>query len=317
MRTSEPLAAATDLPSDARSAPAARAFVREVLSGSRVESVLDAAELCVSELVTNALLHAGTRMRLEIAPAGSGVRIGVHDGSDAVPTLARHTSTASTGRGLAMMVAVADAWGVEPDGQGGKTVWCELTERRADVPDLDIDAVLDAWELSSEHQPDDDPDPGPDDPTKSGVVLRRFPVRLGQRLQEHYEAVLRECQLLAAPRPDALPGVPERLLELARVLAERYSAELSELGRPDPRRLAAHAHGHDVVDLRYLVDPEQIERLTEWERLLDDVDQFSRRGDLLVPTIPHSLALLRGWALTEFLRQNDGASPTEWTGAVE
>jgi hypothetical protein len=72
MRTSEPLAAATDLPSDARSATAARAFVRDVLSGSRLESVLDAAELCVSELVTNALLHAGTPMRLEVAPAGSG-----------------------------------------------------------------------------------------------------------------------------------------------------------------------------------------------------------------------------------------------------
>ena len=57
-KTSSARSVVTDLTPEPQSAPRARAVVREVLRGSRIESVLDAAELCVSELVTNAVLHA-------------------------------------------------------------------------------------------------------------------------------------------------------------------------------------------------------------------------------------------------------------------
>ena len=306
----------TDLRPEPQSAPLARAAVRDVLRGSRIEAIMDAAELCVSELVTNAVLHAGTSMRLEIRYGASILRLSVHDESPNVPVLARHTQTASTGRGLAMVAAVADAWGIDQHNGNGKTVWCELTVHSVSATDIDIAAVIDAWELSTA----DDPAPAPAEPATSGtssdVVLQSYPVRLGLRLQEHYEAVVRECQLLAAPRPDALPGVPERLIELAAMLAQRYTEELSDLARPDPRRVTAHAHGIAVVDLTYRVSPEQMRRLQTWQQILDDVDAFSHRGDLLAPTIPHTLALLRGWALDQFVRQSKGASADAWDGPL-
>ncbi len=316
-KTSSARSVVTDLTPEPQSAPRARAVVREVLRGSRIESVLDAAELCVSELVTNAVLHAGTQIQLEVRYAASIVRLSVRDQSPNVPVLVRHTRTASTGRGLAMVAAVADAWGIDQHDGRGKTVWCELTERSASTPDLDIAAVVAAWELSTA----DDPLPVPDesartDTTTSDVVLQGYPVRLGQRLQEHYEAVVRECQLLAAPRQDSLPGMPERLLVLAVTLAQRYTEELSDLARPDPRRVAAHAHGLAVIDLTYDVSPEQLLRLRTWQQILDDVDDFSRRGDLLAPAIPHTLALLRGWALDQFARQSQGSTADPWDGPL-
>ena len=304
----------TDLAPEPQSAPLARKAVRDVLGGSPLAGLVDAAELCVSELVTNAVLHAGTAIQLEVGYAASVVRLCVRDQSPNAPMLVRHTETASTGRGLAMVAAVADDWGVLQHNGRGKTVWCELREHSPSTPDLDIAAVVDAWELSTA----DDPPPVESEPdaTTSPVLLQGYPVLLGQRLQEHYEAVVRECQLLAAPRPDALPRVPERLLELALTLAQRYTEELSDLARPDPRRVAAHAHGLSVVDLTYGVSPQQLLRLHTWQQILDDVDTFSRRGDLLAPAIPQTLALLRGWAIDQFTRQSQGATADPWGGPL-
>ena len=305
----------TALRPEPQSAPLARAVVRELLSGSSAESMLDAVELCVSELVTNAVLHASTPLLLEIELASHVVRLRVHDHSPNVPVLARHTSTASTGRGLAMVAAMSDSWGVEEDGQdGGKTVWCELTKRGTAEPDTDIDAVVAAWELSTANDAAPDPAPNPQGPV-SEVLLANYPVQLGLGLQEHYEAVVRECQLLAH-QPEGRPDTPQRLLDLASLLAQRYNQELSDLARPDPRRVTAQVKELPVVDLTYAVSPEQLERLQTWQQILDDVDAFSARGDLLVPTIPPELAQLRSWALSEFVQQCGGAPPRPWVGPV-
>jgi len=291
-KTSSARSVVTDLTPEPQSAPRARAVVREVLRGSRIESVLDAAELCVSELVTNAVLHAGTQIQLEVRYAASIVRLSVRDHSPNVPVLVRHTRTASTGRGMAMVAAVADAWGIDQHDGRGKTVWCELTERSASTPDLDIGAVVAAWELSTA----DDPLPVPDesartDTTTSDVVLQGYPVRLGQRLQEHYEAVVRECQLLAAP---ALGDLSDRY-------GRRPILIFSLLGTVVSFVMLAMAHSI---------------RLRTWQQILDDVDDFSRRGDLLAPAIPHTLALLRGWALDQFARQSQGSTADPWDGPL-
>jgi anti-sigma regulatory factor (Ser/Thr protein kinase) len=294
------------------STPLARGVVRQLLDGELDPDSLDTAELCVSELVTNAILHASTDVELRVTLASQRVRLAVRDQSDELPTLERHTTTASTGRGLAMVIAIADAWGIERHDHRGKTVWCELSESGGRALHPDIDDVLETWQLTFH-----DADGGEPDLRHPGVTvtLVGYPVRLGLALQEHYDAVVRECQLLAAPRPRGASALPGELVDLAQALVERYPTELSHLARPDPRRVAAEARGDETVDLDYAWSQQDVPLLEWWQHIFDKVDAHARAGDLLVPGISAELARLRSWALTEFAEQPRGASPRPWSSA--
>ena len=69
-----------DLPAETGSVPRARRFVREVLASRHDPEVLDAAELCVSELVTNAVLHARTEVQVRVEDLGEAVHeVGLED----------------------------------------------------------------------------------------------------------------------------------------------------------------------------------------------------------------------------------------------
>lgn len=104
----------------------ARRYVREVLTALGVTSLSDAAELGVSELVTNAYLHTGTTITVAVSVRSSGrVRIEVGDDSRQRPELRPADPTRTTGRGLALLSAYG-SWGVTSR-RGGKTVWFEPT----------------------------------------------------------------------------------------------------------------------------------------------------------------------------------------------
>ena len=107
----------------------ARLYVRDILPSLGGEGCVDNAQLAVSELVTNATLHARTPMTIDVARAGNGrIRISVRDGSTMVPQPRSYSRTATTGRGLRLIEAVCTAWGVDGLGEGegvGKVVWCE------------------------------------------------------------------------------------------------------------------------------------------------------------------------------------------------
>lgn len=312
MSSSQPRTVVTYLRPVPESTPLARGVVRQLLDGELDETALDTAELCVSELVTNAILHASTDVELSVTLARQRVRLAVRDQSDEMPTLERHTSTASTGRGLAMVIAIADAWGVDRHEREGKTVWCELVEGAGGTLQVDIQDVLDTWELTLNDVPNRVTRPGPGGTT---VLLLEYPVKLGLALQEHYDAVVRECQLLAAPRRTGAQPLPPNLVELAKALAERYPKELSHFARPDPRRVAAEARGEDSVDLDYSWSQDDVPLMRWWQGVFDEVDAHARAGDLLVPGIPDELAKLRGWALAEFAEQPRGAAPRPWGAA--
>ena len=112
------------LPADRSSPARAREFVHESLEGLAPE-VVDDAELLVSELVTNAVLHARTPLEVNIHVGAGEVRVEVHDDSDVLP-VARISSDASVGgRGLQLVERVARSWGIERRNRG-KVVWFEL-----------------------------------------------------------------------------------------------------------------------------------------------------------------------------------------------
>lgn len=103
-----------------------------------------AAELLVSELVTNAVLHARTDIRVSVDQHGDVVRIGVADFSPRQVRMVRRSAESGTGRGLLLVDGIATRWGIEPL-ERGKVVWFELP--RQPVIDLLDDAALDAWEV--------------------------------------------------------------------------------------------------------------------------------------------------------------------------
>jgi len=111
------------LPPHSSSARAARHCVAAVLPNG-VEST-DLAVLLVSELATNAILHARSEFEVIVHKYDSRVRIEVVDANRRLPTLRNYVAESITGRGLHMVAASADRWGFEAT-PTGKVVWFEL-----------------------------------------------------------------------------------------------------------------------------------------------------------------------------------------------
>jgi len=118
------------------SVPGARQFVAESLAALEPE-VGETAALLVSELATNAVVHASSDFAVTIVfptPAGR-VRIEVADGVPGEPTPLRPPPSDPHGRGLLLVANLAHAWGVKGGGRRtGKTIWFELVLAGADVP---------------------------------------------------------------------------------------------------------------------------------------------------------------------------------------
>ncbi|MDQ1702518.1 MAG: hypothetical protein QOF57_1770, partial [Frankiaceae bacterium] len=129
--------------------PRARRFATAVLAGSDHPDLTSDVQLVVTELVTNALLHAGRPVTLVISAGSESVRVQVRDGSRAVPVRPRINDEAMTGRGLALVGALTQQWGVEAV-PGGKVVWAEIVRGGTpyevlDDGDVDVEALLAAW----------------------------------------------------------------------------------------------------------------------------------------------------------------------------
>lgn len=114
----------TALPRDPRSAAAARATVRDALRGWTIENdAIDEVALLVSELVTNAILHGQEDVEVAVRLLPDAVRVEVADSGRVLPL--RSTDADESGRGLAIVEALAHRWGVEPRPEG-KVVWFEV-----------------------------------------------------------------------------------------------------------------------------------------------------------------------------------------------
>jgi anti-sigma regulatory factor (Ser/Thr protein kinase) len=114
------------------SAPAAaRAFVRDTCVawqlGHAEDARLDRAVLLANELVTNAVIHAGTKLRLRLELRGDLLHIAVRDDSPRLLRVVTADPQVQGGRGLWLVEQLTRAWGVHPHPDGGKVVWCTLT----------------------------------------------------------------------------------------------------------------------------------------------------------------------------------------------
>jgi anti-sigma regulatory factor (Ser/Thr protein kinase) len=88
---------------------------------------VEAAELLVSELVTNCVRHAHTIITLAVDCNERSVAVAVGDDGEGMPVVREGVDYDSTGgRGLQLVDALAGDWGVRPRADGGKIVWFRL-----------------------------------------------------------------------------------------------------------------------------------------------------------------------------------------------
>ncbi|WP_405795431.1 ATP-binding protein [Streptomyces sp. NBC_01506] len=109
----------------------ARSELRKALAGWGLAPLEESAVLVLSELLTNAGRHARVSPGREIETwymrMSDTLRIEVHDASSDWPEVREPDLEAPDGRGLALVAALSDEWGVRHRNGPGKSVWAELS----------------------------------------------------------------------------------------------------------------------------------------------------------------------------------------------
>lgn len=264
----------------------ARRFVQAALDGTRFEVRADDAVLVVSEMVTNALLHAEPPVSVDLVVLEEHLRIEVRDGAHR-PVVETPSSTYSTtGRGLSVVEALSARWGMEPEG-GGKLVWAELGDTLS-VVEHEGEIDLDAWDdLLAEELPAEQ---------HYTVDVGEAPTALVLEASEQVDSQLRELTLMAvgdlSGQASALPA------DLARTLAtlDHTFAQL----RLELKRLAseAAAAGLDRTRLKLTLSDESVVQAQTYLRALDDIDRHARAGDMLILETPPQQRAFHRWYVT-------------------
>ena len=277
---------ALQLDPDPRSVGRARAWVVEEFGDLGRTDLLDAAELGVSELVTNAILHAEPPITLRVLGSRERPRVEVRDHSKRPPRTTDDMTDEdglmrTVGRGMGILALYSQAWGADVSPEG-KVVWF--------VPS---------------------PDPGVDvDDKLLQVQLLGMPAQVWASFRDWYAEIRRELRLLAFAHPDQVPLAAEVAELTLRTELERRRAHGIE------RLDAAIAAGDATVDLDYRVPASAPATMARMGEVLARADEFCRDQSLLtMPATPQQLALL-DWYVGEFVRQGAGEEPQPWTGST-
>jgi anti-sigma regulatory factor (Ser/Thr protein kinase) len=133
---------------DQSSVPRARRFCSDTLTGWGLEEQAWAASQVISELATNAVLHARTPFTVTVVEQAGRVRLEVSDGSRRHVQERRYGTDATTGRGLRIVEQMCREWGVVPD-TSGKTVWAEIDSGASGYADALLGSFLDDVEAAA------------------------------------------------------------------------------------------------------------------------------------------------------------------------
>lgn len=274
------------------SAREARRFVRRLLLDAGRPEWLDAAELAVSEIVTNVVLHAHTRFDLTARLAEDHLRVDVWDGNPVLPRQRQYGGEAVTGRGLALVEQVTDAYGVLPMGAQGKVVWFRIGSPGGGPPARR--ATGDAADRTGGS-------------VAVPVRLAGLPLQLWSAARVHHDGLLRELALYRVEHPTDVTEEDLVRAHAARtLLAAAVDAQLpgDRRGQAPPGRLDV------VVD----VSPRSAAAFEALHRTLGAAERLAAAGDLLVPRGGQDVLDVGGWVCRQVRDQLAGRPGAAWTG---
>ncbi len=298
---------ALPLEPDPESVKEARAWVREILTRLHREDIVDTAELGVSELVTNAILHGIPPITVRVRGTRDHPRVEVRDASNRPPEVNVEMADedhlmATFGRGLGMVALHSTAWGAElvPE---GKVVWFEPARE----PRLEGDLTGQVFDLDQTVQELIAETGLPDNPIR--VEILDLPVAIYARFRRRLGELGRELRLLSLAHGHTYP----------------IATELSDvfLQMEQERRLT---RGVEVIDDAVAADLERVDAVllvpescpataARMLEVLERADEFCREQRLLVLAAGRQERELQRWYLGEVVRQGAGEKPRPWTGS--
>lgn len=275
-------------------------MIRDELVVAGREDLVETAELLVSEIVTNALVHAGTPIEVAFSFVDGGLRIEVTDGSPHAPTLRGYGPNAGTGRGLMLLEEMVDEWGVVPD-HSGKTVWFQIACRRD----------------GSKRSPE--PVGGPPVQEETLIVeLLDVPLLLHEAWRQHAESILREY-LLASLDLD-LPEDPITVHAQASDAISLLAEHIPPSGvADDPERVMVTATEPLVTCPRVElpVPVRSVGNFATLQRTIETALQMVEGGLFLTPPTQPEVQGLRTWLCEQVVTQSQGGEPAAWSAADE
>src|SRR6185312_14323996 len=194
----------------------ARTFVEREAIARGADGVVDDLALIAAELIANALQHGTPPIQLVVSGDSHLIRVAVHDSNPLPPVRPTVSTVNMTGRGLALVGALATSWGVDPIAGDGKTVWAELatTIDLTKVPSgtVDLDTLLASW-----------PDAGATEVEgRHTVVLGDVPTDLLLEAKSHIDNLVREFSL-AATSAELGSDAPEHLARLIQTVVHGFA----------------------------------------------------------------------------------------------
>ena len=290
----------------ARSVHQARAWAVDTMRDLDRPELVDATELGVSELVTNAILHADPPLEIRVRGTRLHPRVEVRDGTaerPVMPTPGRARADAvnldearllvTFGRGLDIVSRCADAWGAELE-DTGKVMWFCPSDEVRDTGIVGL--VTGQVEVAPRRTPAD----------AHPYQLLGVPLASLDDFQRHYQELRREVRLLALAHEDDYP--------LAKTLSDLFGSMQRELREGlDIQPLRPNVGG--TVDLTIRLSADSAETMGRFVELLDFADEFCSRERMLSLARTPAQQAFQTWFLTEFVRQQAGRAPQPWTSA--
>ncbi len=300
------MSAVLELAPEPRSVGRARVWICGELNRIGRQDLCDAAELGISELVTNALLHSDPPITVRLSGTEANPRVEVHDASATAPALRDMTrdgrETATVGRGLGIVATFSSSWGADVS-ETGKFVWFEPVAE-AETGDgseegmlgdlFDIEGLLAEEALSAQ------------EPGRCTVRLRNLPIPIVVRYQIWFEDLSRELRLLSITDADPNPVVVEVLDAV-----HEWTLERRHCSGLDGIEAAMQVH-QTVADIDVEVPATAGESMARLLDRLQRADELCRQQRTLTLPPDPEVVELRTWYHGEFVRQIRGEPPRPW-----